>query len=75
MKISKYIPLFLSLIFIFLAFSLQAQCPMCRATAEKSEYAKSLNTGILYLLFAPVIILGTVLIIWIRNKDSFSAKE
>lgn len=75
MKISKYIPLFLSLIFIFLAFSSQAQCPMCRATAEKSEYAKSLNTGILYLLFAPVIILGTVLIIWIRNKDSFSAKE
>ena len=52
-----------------------AQCPMCRATAEKSDYARSLNTGILYLLFAPVVFLGGVLIIWIKKKDSFSVKE
>lgn len=75
MKISKYLPIFFTLLFIFVFTMADAQCPMCRATAEKSDYARSLNTGILYLLFAPVVFLGGVLIIWIKKKDSFSVKE
>jgi len=37
-----------------------AQCAMCKATAESSpELAGKLNAGILYLLSAPYVIVGT----------------
>lgn len=53
----------------------QAQCAMCKTSAEHSQYAKSLNQGIEYLFLAPVVILGTVAVIWYKNRDKFSAKE
>ena len=51
--------------------SFDAQCAMCQAAAQNSQYAKKLNTGILYLLFAPVVILGSVLLFWVKNKKKF----
>ncbi len=76
MNIKKYMPVFLTIILIVLfAFSANAQCAMCAATAEKSEYAVSLNKGILYLLGAPVVILGGVLLIWMKNKDKFKSEQ
>lgn len=75
MRLSKYLPFLLTIFLFFTITIVAAQCPMCRATAEKSDYAKGLNTGILYLLLAPVVILGGVLFIWFRNKDSFATKE
>jgi hypothetical protein len=48
---------------------------MCAATSAKSQYAKSLNQGILYLLFAPVFILGGVLLLWLKNKDKFKSEQ
>ena len=75
MQIRKYIPAMLTLLLIVLVFlNADAQCAMCKATAEKSVYAKSLNTGIEYLLLAPVVVLGSVLLIWLKNKDKFVSK-
>ena len=48
---------------------------MCRAAAEGSDYAKSLNAGILYLLLAPFLFIITLIIVWIKNKDKFSSHE
>jgi hypothetical protein len=76
MNIQKYIPLFLTFILlIFFVINADAQCAMCAATAEKSEYAKSLNKGILYLLFAPIFILGGVILLWFFNKNKFKSEQ
>lgn len=76
MNFKKYIPVFLAL-FLIVLFTLNAdaQCAMCQATAEKSDYAKSLNQGILYLLGTPVVILGGILILWMKNKDKFKSEQ
>jgi len=47
-----------------------AQCPMCKANVESSlkntqnQVGKGLNTGILYLLAFPYVLVGTVGVIW-----------
>jgi len=76
MNIQKYIPFILTitLLLVFIV-NADAQCAMCAATASKSQYAKSLNQGILYLLFAPVLILGGVLLHWLKNKDKFKSEQ
>jgi hypothetical protein len=54
------------LIFIFLitisAFTTIAQCSMCTKTASQlgEKPAQGLNSGILYLMFTPFIIVGFV---------------
>lgn len=76
MNFKKYIPSLLTLLLVlFFVFNAEAQCAMCAATAEKSDYAKSLNTGIGYLLLAPVFILGGVLLLWFFNKDKFRSEQ
>ena len=76
MNFKKYIPSLLTLLLVlFFVFNTEAQCAMCAATAEKSDYAKSLNTGIGYLLLAPVFILGGVLLLWFFNKDKFRSEQ
>lgn len=57
------------LIFL-LPMSLQAQCAMCRATLENNltngelTIGSTLNTGIMYLFFAPYLALGTIAFFW-----------
>ena len=51
-----------------------AQCPMCRMSAETNlanggSEGKGLNQGILYLLFTPYIIVGIGGFIWYRNRN------
>ncbi len=75
MKIRKYLPFILFLLFIGFCLDTDAQCAMCKATSEKSAYAKSLNQGIEYLLLAPFVILGSVLLLWLKNKDKFASKS
>ncbi len=53
--------------------SLLAQCPMCKAAAESNlkeggTFALGLNSGILYLLVAPYIIVSTLGYWWWRNN-------
>lgn len=50
-----------------------AQCPMCRMSAESNlknggDAGKGLNNGILYMLATPYLIIGTIAFIWWRNR-------
>lgn len=62
------------LIISFVAGDLTAQCPMCRMSAETNlmnggTEATSLNTGIIYLLSLPYILIGVLGYLWYTNKD------
>jgi len=51
----------------------EAQCPMCRMSAEQNlkdggTAGKGLNAGILYMLATPYVVVGTVALIWWRNR-------
>lgn len=48
-----------------------AQCPMCRKSAENSQFAKSLNFGILYLLVFPFLLMIGGGIYWYFNRKKF----
>ncbi len=75
---NKLIKLF-SILALFFAINLttvpvaEAQCPMCRMSAESNlknggEAGKGLNNGILYMLATPYLIIGTIAFIWWRNR-------
>lgn len=67
-------------LFILVAFVLLmqidalAQCAMCRTTVEstisngRSNIATGLNTGILYLLSAPYLIVAAIAFLWFRQS-------
>lgn len=75
-RVQKYI------LGILLAFTLstavapvvvEAQCPMCRMSAESNlknggSAGKGLNNGILYMLATPYILIGAVGYVWWRNR-------
>jgi hypothetical protein len=70
-----YKSLFFLLMFVFLLqFDATAQCAMCRTTVEstisngRSNIATGLNTGILYLLAAPYLLVGAVAWLWFRQS-------
>lgn len=51
----------------------EAQCPMCRMSAETNleeggTVAAGLNKGIIYLLTIPYILVGTIGYLWWRNR-------
>jgi len=53
--------------------NIQAQCPMCRMSAENNlkdggTAGKGLNAGILYMLSTPYLIVGVLGVIWWRNN-------
>jgi hypothetical protein len=56
-----------------------AQCPMCRMSAESNlenggTEGKGLNTGILYLLAMPYLLVGGLGYIWWRNRSKETAE-
>ncbi len=58
---------------LFVGIDLDAQCPMCRLSAETNlahggTEGKGLNKGILYMFCAPYLLVGTLGFIWWRNK-------
>lgn len=74
--------LFLAVSFSFISIDAKAQgCVMCRAQVgenKDNDHAKkvgtSLNTGILYLVSIPYILVGTVGFLWYRqNKKNQAA--
>jgi hypothetical protein len=59
---------------------LNAQCPMCRMSAEADlksggTKAKGLNAGIIYMLGFPYILLGTLGYIWYRERRKIGEAE
>ncbi len=66
------------LIFIFLMFIFYdslAQCPMCKIAAESNlenggTAGKGLNTGILYMLSLPYVLISVIGFIWYKNRKT-----
>lgn len=70
-NILKYI--LLILIVVLLIASMDAQCPMCKMSAESNlanggSEGRNLNTGILYLLALPYTLLMVFGYIWYKNR-------
>ncbi|MBK5270358.1 MAG: hypothetical protein JJE22_05015 [Bacteroidia bacterium] len=60
--------------FLFSLFTVNttAQCSICTRTAQQlgEKPAKGMNSGILYLAFAPFAIVGFVAFRWWKNNKS-----
>ncbi|MDF2453999.1 MAG: rane protein [Bacteroidota bacterium] len=60
---TKYLAVFIIVIFVLFPVDVEAQCAMCKAAAETSmknnpkSMARSLNSGILYLMAVPYLML------------------
>lgn len=82
LKINKIIAaVVISLMLVFAGTDAYSQCAMCRATVEsnvgtgkghnhepESEVGSGLNTGILYLMVIPYLLIGTVGFLWYKNS-------
>lgn len=61
-------------LFLLTQIDAVAQCAMCRTTVEstisngRSNIATGLNTGILYLLAAPYLIVAAIAFLWFRQS-------
>lgn len=53
---------------LFVTNTTNAQCAMCKAAVESGNEANGLNTGILYLLLMPYIVVMALIFMWWRNK-------
>lgn len=66
--------LILSVLFLTATVPSIAQCAMCRATLENNVsngnigIAAGINTGILYLFFAPYLAVATLAYFWYRSS-------
>jgi hypothetical protein len=64
------------LVLLLPATSALAQCAMCRTTLENNVsngnigIAAGINTGILYLFFAPYLAVGVIAWFWYRSSKS-----
>lgn len=69
----KWFPVvFLLLILILPAADMLAQCSICTKTAQQlgEKPAKALNSGILYLAFMPMAIIGYLGFRWWKNNKA-----
>jgi hypothetical protein len=61
----------LSIILLFFIQIANAQCAMCKAVVESGgnlDEAEGLNSGILYLMVFPYLLVGTLFFFIIRNR-------
>jgi hypothetical protein len=65
---------FIVCLLLLIQLDVDAQCAMCRTTVEstvsngRSNIATGLNTGILYLLTAPYLLVGAVAWLWFKQS-------
>lgn len=61
----------LTIIFFLIQVAIQAQCSICTKTAQQlgEGPAEGMNTGILYLAFAPFAIVGYIGYRWWKNNQ------
>lgn len=79
-KLLQLLALVFALQFIAPATQLEAQCPMCRMSAETNlknggSAGKGLNAGILYMLATPYLLVGAIGFIWYRNRRKDEDEE
>jgi len=65
---------------MFLSTEINAQCPMCKMSAESNlknggTAGKGLNTGILYMLALPYTLVGVIGYIWWKNNRRYKEDE
>ena len=76
-----FIALALLLLCLAVAPAAQAQCAMCRATVEnnissgENRIGSGLNTGILYLMVTPYLVIGVIGYFWYRNSKKKLANQ
>jgi len=61
MSIRKNLEKGLFVLFLFISFSSNAQCAMCRAALESEEggrQAEAINDGIVYLMIIPYVLVA-----------------
>jgi len=75
MFIKKYTSLILVLLLSANSFFMHAQCAMCKGTVQTSDYAKSINLGIEYMLIVPIVLISLIAYLWMKNKNKFLSKE
>ncbi|MFN0015603.1 MAG: hypothetical protein ACKVU2_13735 [Saprospiraceae bacterium] len=73
LKIGLALGVLLLAIWLFLPTEAQAQCPMCRMSAESNMKnggtdGAGLNRGILYMLAMPYILVASIGYWWWRNR-------
>ncbi len=61
----------------FWSLHMWAQCPMCRTAVESNmknggTEGAGLNTGIMYLLLAPYVIVAVLGYMWYKNRKEVS---
>jgi hypothetical protein len=61
------------LFFLVLSFAATAQCAMCKAVAESNmnggdSMASGLNNGIVFLMFIPYLLIGSVAYLIYRHR-------
>ncbi len=70
----KWAPVILFFIFFLLVADMEtkAQCSVCTKTAQQlgEQPAKGMNSGILYLAFAPFAIVGYIGYRWWKNNKA-----
>jgi hypothetical protein len=72
--------LLIAVLLIFFPEFSWGQCPMCKISAESNlknggEAARGLNSGILYMLAAPYLIMGVIGYAYWRGKSSIKSSQ
>jgi len=67
-------------VLILITYPIYAQCPMCRISAETNmanggDEGRGLNTGILYLLSLPYLLIFGLGYVWYRNRKKVENTE
>jgi hypothetical protein len=70
---------YILILFVSFTFTtkVEAQCSICTKTAQQLGHkpAKGLNSGIIYLMIAPLAIIGIVSYRWIKGGAADSGSE
>lgn len=80
MKNLRRLALLLGFCWLFAAAPADAQCPMCRVSAESDlknggQTTRGLNKGIIYLLAMPYLMMASVGFIWWRSRKRIAEEE
>lgn len=78
-KIGLIVTIVLALI-VLADTAMQAQCPMCRMSAESNlknggTDGRGLNTGILYMFFLPYLLVAAIGFWWYKNRNKEKQDE